>query len=190
MTRPPLDVAHLPELLDDLDQSASELLRLVDDPAVWIKGPAPRWNVGQNVEHVGRSLALTADAFERASDALARGALPDRPWRDPVQWVFVKVVTGARFPRGARAPAPSKPQTSPERDRALYDVAEGVRRHRRVTDQLSPEGRERIWVWNPFVPRFRWHYTLPEMIRVHASHNRHHAMLIREAIAAPSAAHP
>jgi hypothetical protein len=190
MTRPPLDAAHLPELLDDLDHSVSELLRLVDDPVVWMLGPAPRWNVGQHVEHVARSMALSAEAFERASDALARGALEARPWRDPLQWVFVRVVTGARFPRGGRSPAVSTPQLSPDRERVLYDVAEGARRHRTIVDRLTPEAREQLWIWNPFVPKFRWHYTLPEMVRVQANHNRHHARTVSEAIAAPIGSGP
>ena len=188
MTRTPLDDAHLPDLLGDLDLSVSDLLHLVDDPAVWIKGPAGKWNVGQHVEHVARSMAMTADAFERAGDALLRGTMEKRPWRDPLQWVFVRMITASRFPRGARSPSASHPQTSPERARALHDVVENARRHRIIADRLTPEQRAAIWIWNPFVPKFRWHYTLPEMLRVHASHNRHHALMATEAIASSGAA--
>jgi hypothetical protein len=181
MTPPvPVDAEHLPELLDDLDQAAAALLEVVADESHWTLRPASGWSIGQHVEHVARSLALTAQGFERAADALARDQLPKRPWRDPLQAVFVKVVTGRRFPRGGRSPAPSRPDPTPDRARALYDVTEGASRHRRIADHLQPAARERVWIWNPFVPRFKWHYTLPEIVRVQANHTRHHMLQITE----------
>jgi len=93
----PVDVDHLPELRDELDQPAAALLAVVAREADWTLRRASGWSIGQHVEHVARSLALTAQGFERAVDALERDALPKRPWRDPLQAVFVKVVTGRRF---------------------------------------------------------------------------------------------
>ena len=175
MTPPvPVDAEHLPELLDELDQEAAHLLVGVTEESDWTLRPPTGWSVGQHVEHVARSLALTAEAFERASDSLLRDDLPKRPWRDPLQAVFVKVVTGKRFPRGGRAPAPARPGPTPDRARALYDVGEGARRHRHIVDRLQPEARARIWIWNPFVPKFKWHYTLPEIVRVQTNHIAHH----------------
>jgi len=183
MIPPALDTAHVPQLLDDLDLSTAELLERVADPAAWTHGPPHRWTVGQHVEHVARSLAIAADAFERAADAHTRGTLPKRPWRDPLQSVFVRVVTGARFPRGGRSPAVSRPAKLPDRERSIHDVAEGARRYRILADRLTPGQHEQIWIWNPYVPRFKWHYLLPEILRVQANHNRHHALLIDEALA-------
>jgi len=181
MTPPvPVDVEHLSELLDELDQTAAALPAVVADESDWTLRPATGWSIGQHVEHVARSLALTAQAFERAVDALERDALPKRPWRDPLQAVFVKVVTGRRFPRGGRSPAPARPDAAPDRTRALYDVTEGARRHRRVADHLPPAARDRVWIWNPFVPKFKWHYTLPEIVRVQKNHIEHHMHLIAE----------
>jgi len=181
MTPPvPVDVEHLPELLDELDRNAAALLEVVATEADWTLRRTSGWSIGQHVEHVARSLALTAQGFERAVDALERDALPKRPWRDPLQAVFVKVVTGRRFPRGGRSPAPARPDPVPDRTRALYDVTEGAHRHRRVVDHLQPAARERVWIWNPFVPKFKWHYLLPEIVRVQTNHIEHHKLLIME----------
>jgi hypothetical protein len=181
MTPPvPVDVEHLPELLDELDRNAAALLVAVANEADWTLRRASGWSIGQNVDHVARSLALTAQGFERAVDALERDDLPKRPWRDPLQAVFVKVVTGKRFPRGGRSPAAARPDPAPDRTRALYDVTEGAHRHRRIVDHLQPAGRERVWIWNPFVPKFKWHYLLPEIVRVQTNHIEHHRLLIVE----------
>jgi len=37
------------------------------------------------------------------------------------------------------------------------------------------------WTANPFVPR--WHYTLPELVRVQTVHVRHHLRLMQESVA-------
>ncbi len=178
----PVDVDHLPQLLDELDDAATRMVRMVaQDESVWTMRQGNRWSFGQHVEHVARSLALTALALERAADTLDHGQLPKRPWRDPLQAIFVAVVTGRRFPRGGRAPAPARPSETPDRSRAAYDVSEGARRHRRVTDRLSPGGRQQMWIWNPFVPRFKWHYTLPEIVRVQTNHIAHHHGLASDA---------
>jgi hypothetical protein len=134
----PTDVTHLPDLLDDLDHAVAQMKTAVDDPSIWTRGPAGRWTLGQHVEHSARLLAMSALEFERASDALTRGQLPKRPWRDPIQGIFVKVVTGKRFPRGARSPGGGRPAAMPDRMRALHDLEEGARRHRIVADRLAP----------------------------------------------------
>lgn len=178
----PIDVAHLPELLDDLDHAVAEMTAGVRDQAIWTVARPGHWTVGQHVEHSARLLAMSALEFERASDALALGQLPGRPWRDPIQGIFVRVITGKRFPRGSRSPSPGRPSSTPDRSRALHDLEEGARRHRIVADRLPPEARERIWIWNPYAPKLRWHYTLPEIVRVQANHVRHHLLLVNETL--------
>jgi hypothetical protein len=180
-----LDAARLPALLDDLDASLRELVAPFErGGAGWDRGPAGRWTAGQHVEHVGRILAVGADALERAADALRRGDLERRPWRDPIQAWFVGVVT-RKFPRGGRSPKSSIPGATPGREAAFALVAQGAVRHRAVADRLNQDERERLWIWNPYAPRLRWHYTLPEIVRVQASHARHHARGAAEAALGP-----
>jgi hypothetical protein len=173
--------ARLPGLLDDLDAALRELTApFAREAAGWDRGPEGKWSAGQHVEHVGRILAVGADALERAASDLRRGDLPHRPWRDPIQALFVRVVT-REFPRGARAPKPTLPAPTPDRERTLALVAQGAVRHRALAESLTEAERDRLWIWNPYAPRLRWHYTLPEIVRVQATHARHHARSVVEA---------
>jgi hypothetical protein len=82
------------------------------------------------------------------------------------------------MPRGGRAPAVAQPGAAPERAAVTARLTGAVDRHRAAGAALAPGERDRLWIPNPFMPR--WHYTLPEMVRVHAVHARHHAKLIGE----------
>lgn len=169
-----LDGVNLPALLDELDIALQELVKPFDhDPARWSSAAGGKWSPGQHIEHVGHVLAIGADALERAAQELLRGDLPARPWRDPFQYLFVGVVT-RRFPSGGRAPSGSVPAAAPERDRTIARLAQGLLRHRALSDRLTVEQRNRLWIWNPYAPRLRWHYTFPEVVRVQTTHANHH----------------
>lgn len=184
-----LNAPRLPVLLDDLDAALRELIAPFErGGAGWDRGPADGWTAGQHVEHVGRVLAMSADALERAGDALRRGDLGRRPWRDPIQALFVGMIT-RKYPRGGRSPKGGLPGPSPGREVAFTLVAQGAVRHRAVAEALTEAERDRLWIWNPYAPKLRWHYTLPEIVRVHATHARHHARGAAEAAApGPSSA--
>ena len=168
-------------LLDDMDRALGEFTTSLDeDPDLWVCGPRGKWTAGQHADHIGRVLALTADRLEAGAEKLRRGTLKRRPWRDPLQAFFVRLVTREPFPRGGKAPRNARPLDAPDRASTLQRIAEGAARHRALALSLTPEERERLWFWNPFI-RLPWHYTLPEILRVHATHTRHHARLAREA---------
>jgi hypothetical protein len=169
-----LDGVNVPALLDELDLALQELVAPFEhDPARWSEAHDGRWSPGQHVEHVGHVLAIGADALERAAEELVRGDLAARPWRDPLQALFVHAVT-KRFPSGGRAPSGSVPSASPARDRTIARLAQGLLRHRTVSERLTTEQRDRLWIWNPYAPRLRWHYTFPEVVRVQTTHAHHH----------------
>ena len=47
-------------------------------------------------------------------------------------------------------------------------------RLRSLGERLTAAERDCLWIWNPdFVTT--WHYRLPEAVRIHAVHARHHA---------------
>ena len=110
---------------------------------------------------------------------LRAGTLWPCPRRGPLQtlWIGLVVKIG-RLPRGGRAPAKFLPAASPDHAATLEKIRLLVERHRRIGAGLSAGDRDRLWIRNPFLPR--WQYTLPEVIRVHAVHARHHARLVRE----------
>jgi hypothetical protein len=66
------------------------------------------------------------------------------------------------------------------REETLARLAEVARRHRALAQHVAPEAADRLWAPNPFRPK--WHHRLPEMLRMHAVHARHHGMLVRETL--------
>ncbi len=177
---------NLEALLDDLDSSVRELLELLEqDPVLWGRGRPGKWTAGQHVDHVGRMLGVGADRLEQSAKRLEDGTLGRRPWRDPLQAWFVRLATGSRFPKGGKAIKEGTPAASPERMKSLARLRSNVERFRALARRLTPEQRDRLWFWNPFIP-LPWHYTFPEMIRVQANHTRHHANGVREALWLPA----
>ncbi len=177
-----LDGSRLPALLDDLEAAVREFRTIFEnDASGWSRGPSGKWTAGQHADHVAVVLALVAGNFEVAADQLRQGTIGPRPWRDPLQALAVWVLTREPFPRGGKAPDFAAPGPTPSRDQVFARMAEGAARHRAVAEPLSPEQCDRLWIWNPFAPKLRWHYTLPEMVRVHATHTRHHLRLAKAA---------
>jgi len=169
-----LDGENVPALIDELDLTLQDLVAPFEhDLALWSKAPDGKWSPGQHVEHVGHVLAIGADALERAAEELVRGDLPARPWRDPIQSLFVLALT-RRFPSGGKAPSGSVPSATPERERTIARLAQGLLRHRTLAERLTTDQRDQLWIWNPYAPRLRWHYTFAEVVRVQTTHTQHH----------------
>ena len=177
-----IDGNHLEALLDDMDAALRELLEPLErDPILWDRGVPGKWTAGQHVDHVSWILGLSAERLERNAEELLRGTLARRPWRDPLQAWFVHLVTGPRFPKGGKAIRETRPAPRPEPGEALERLRNNAARHRAVAAKLTPEQRDRLWFWNPFI-RLPWHYTFPEVIRVQANHARLHAAGVKEAL--------
>jgi len=171
-------------LAADLDAAIAELIAaLGQNPAQWERGRPGRWTVGQHAAHVGITLGRTADEFEAAERSLRAGTLAPVPAkRDLLQRLFVGLVAGRGYmPRGGKTAAWAVPPERPERQAALDALRRGADRHRALGGRLDALERDRLWIVNPFMAR--WHYRLPEMVRVHAVHARHHAKQIADIVA-------
>ena len=59
-------------------------------------------------------------------------------------------------------------------------MREAVGRFRALGAGLDPAARDRLWIRNPNMPTMRWHYSLPESVRIQAVHVRHHGTQIAE----------
>ena len=172
-----MDGAHAEELLADLDLALAELEGVADQR--WDRGIPGKWTGGKHVAHIAVTMAESAEILEKAAALHRAGFLPPRPRRGPMQWLWVHlVIAPGRLPRGGKAAARFVPEGQPKRADTLRELHELVARHRALTQSLSPAERDRLWIPNPFLPP--WHYTLPEILRVHAVHARHHAKLIAE----------
>ena len=148
-------------------------------PQLWSRAKPGKWTAGQHVDHVAVTMGLSADALEEREPMLRAGTLRARPRRGLLQSLWIQlVVKSGKIPRGGRAPEKFLPAASPEPEATLEKIRRLFERHRAVGAALSADDRDRLWIRNPFLPR--WQYTLPEVIRVHAVHARHHARSVRE----------
>lgn len=184
-----LTADHIPALLDDFGAANAEMKALaLQAPAHWNRGLPGKWTIGQHVEHVGRMEALSAERLEEAATKLRERTLEPRPRRGFLQSLFVGLVTGQRFPRGGKTVERGAPSAATiERDQAFALLDQGLSRHRAVAESLTREQQEQIWFWNPYA-KFRWHYLLPEILRVHANHTRHHTRQCAEYLLAAGVA--
>ncbi len=183
MTEPiALDGEHWSELAGDLDRAATEITMLIAvNPPRWTRGRPGKWTVGQHAEHVAIAMELPLPRFEESLERLHAGTLPPVPWRGPLQALFVgHVVRRGRMPRGGPARKESFPGPAPDRDDVIARIAAAASRYRALGRGLDAPSLDRLWVRNPFMKLMRWHYTLPEMTRMHAVHIRHHARQIAE----------
>lgn len=164
----------------ELDEGVRALAAPVEsDPALWERGRQGKWTAGQHVAHVGVIMTRTADAFESAEQALRAGTLPPAPRRGLLQKLVVKMLAEkGTMPRGARTVPTAIPPERPSARATLEALRRDAERHRVVGSRLSAAERDRLWIRNPIRPV--WHYRLPEMVRVHAVHARHHRKLIDE----------
>lgn len=130
--------------------------------------------------HVGIALERTAGDFQRAEQALRAGTLAPVPARrSPLARLFLAIVGGGGYmPRGVRTADWAVPRGASDRRTTLETLRQGAARHIDLGLRLDPAERDRLWIANPF--RAGWHYRLPEMVRVHAVHARHHAKQVAE----------
>ena len=179
-----MTAADFDSFADDLDAAVAELIAAIgQDPTPWERRPGDRWTVGQHAAHVAITLRRTADEFEAAERSLRAGTLPPVPAkRTLLNRVFLWLVAGRGvMPRGAKTADWAVAPERPERQATLDALRQGAERHRALGGRLDHAERDRLWIVNPF--RTRWHYRLPEMVRVHAVHARHHAKQVAEIVA-------
>ena len=181
-----LDGENFPALCADLDEAVRELTSAVErDASLWTRGRPGKWSAGQQIAHVGVMVTRMVEAFEAVEPALRARTLPMVPRRGLLQTMFMKVVVEHGFmPSGARAGAASLPPDRPELAVTLAALRRDAGRLRSLGERLGAAERDQLWIWNPdFVTT--WAYRLPEAVRIHAVHARHHA----RSIAAVGAGH-
>jgi hypothetical protein len=168
-------------VLADFDAAIREFLPpLAGDPALWTRARPGTWSAGQHAEHVAVVLGDTAASLEQNLASLRARTLPPKPWRDPLQalWVAIAVERG-KLPRGGKTPQRLEATPAPDRTAVLARIPREAARIRAIGNPLEPAQRDRLWIPNPFVT-FGWHYTFTEILRVQAVHTRHHGRQIEE----------
>jgi hypothetical protein len=178
--------AVYPELIADLQRALGELTAPTEgDPARWTAGQPGKWTAGQHTEHVIVVMERTAADFAAAERTLHAGGLGPPPGRGPLQRLWVSLLFRGWMPRGIPTSPFAHPGDHPERAAVVARGERALAAHAEIGARLPHEGRDRLWIPNPFRPA--WRYTLPEMVRVHAVHARHHAKQIAAIVAAAGA---
>jgi hypothetical protein len=183
-----IDGAHYNELIEDLVRAVGELTAILDRPGAWERSKPGKWSGGQHAEHLALAMEVTLEAFADRLRERGDGTLPPVPGRGPLQSLFFRtIVRPGRIPRGGTAIEPTRPAALPERAVIEGRLRDDAERYRSMARGLDAAALDRLWIRNPFMTMLRWHYTLPEMVRMHAVHVRHHAAQIHE-LAEPAAA--
>jgi len=183
MAAPGTSGARFDALIADLEAALAEIAALTEgEQARWKRGRPGKWNAGQHTDHVVTVMEHTAADFVAAEPALRDGSLAPPAPRGGLERLWVSTLFRGWMPRGGRTVKRAEPEGYPDRAQVLERGRQAIERHRELGARLTPDERDRLWIANMFMPK--WRYTLPEMVRVHAVHVRHHAKQIAEAMGA------
>lgn len=140
------------------------LTDLEDD--AWHAAPAGKWSVGQIVDHLATSLDLVAEAFEHRAK---KTGMERRS--TPKQALFRHLVLSAgRLPKGRKTPPQAAPDDRPDPELITAEFRMGVERTTRLTEGWPTVRQESVFVAHPVLGDLN----LPEWIRFHYVHCRHH----------------
>lgn len=138
----------------------------------WHRAPAGKWSIAQILSHLAIGIDLVGVAFEKRFDKndMRRRATPR-------QALLRHVMLGVgKFPTSVESPALACPPDRPEPEQVTAEFRIGVERLGRLVDQLPEGGQTEIFVAHPFLGDLN----LPEWVRFHYIHCRHHSTQIEK----------
>lgn len=138
----------------------------------WYRAPAGKWNSAQIVEHLSISLEGSGRAFDTHRDKPAMVRRPKSRVERVASFLILKV---GWFPPGREAPKGSRPAEHVDREYAELHFREGVERFDKIAPGLLTSRSHDLFVKHPRLGDL----TLPEWMRFHVVHCRHHAKQIR-----------
>ena len=141
--------------------------------ADWYRAPAGKWNSAQIVEHLAISLEGSGKGFDSRRD---KPPMVRRPMTAAERVASFLILTVGWFPPGREAPAISLPADKVDRNKAEQHFREGVERFNRIAPELLVSRPRDLFVKHPRLGDL----TLPEWMRFHLIHSRHHARQISE----------
>lgn len=145
----------------------------------WHRGPPGKWTIAQIVEHLSIGVDLVATLFERRADASGM-----RRRSKPYQSVLRQLLLGVgRIPSGLKAPEVSRPSDHPDPELITAQFRMGVERLKGFDEAWPDERKGNVFVAHPLLGDLN----LPEWVRFHYLHCRHHAGQIKRRRAGLSA---
>lgn len=164
MTRTSVSLSSLPDLV--LGPLAGK------SDADWYRAPAGKWNAAQIVEHLSISLEGSGLGFDSRRN---KPPMERRPRTGGERLASFLILRVGWFPPGREAPAGSRPAGQVDRRYAEAHFREGVERFDRIAPELLITRPRDLFVKHPRLGDL----TLPEWMRFHLIHCRHHARQIR-----------
>jgi len=143
--------------------------------AEWQRRPAGKWTPAQIVEHLAIGLVWSAEKFRAR-----RGHEPmQRRRQTPAERIAKFLILGVGwYPQGRKAPEGTVPAAGITRAGAEAHFLAGVAAWEQLAGELLPSRRSDLFVKHPRLGDL----TMPEWVRFHVVHARHHARQIRERV--------
>jgi hypothetical protein len=140
----------------------------------WHRAPPGKWTVAQIVQHLAISIDVVAKLFAERGE---KGGMRRRA--KPHETVMRHLVLGAgRIPGLPRVSDLANPEEDPDPDLITAQLRMGVEEFTRLANEWPEARREDVFVRHPLLGDLN----LPEWVRFHYLHCRHHAREIRDRV--------
>jgi len=138
----------------------------------WHRAPKGKWTVAQIVAHLATSVDLSSSTFEKRKEkyGMFRRSTPGQAVLRNL------LLTIGRFPPGRKAGEATTPPAQPDVDLVSAQFRMGVERFTTMADTWPKSRQDEVFVQHPFLGDLN----LPEWVRFHYIHARHHAKQIAD----------
>ncbi|MBI4502396.1 MAG: DinB family protein [Gemmatimonadetes bacterium] len=141
------------------------------EPEDWHRGPAAKWTIAQVVAHLALGVDLSSSVFAQRAE---KTGMIRRS--NPGQAVLRHLLLGfGKFPPGRQAPETTRPPEKPDPEIVAAQYRMGVERFATMAETWPEKRQMEIFVKHPLLGDLN----LPEWIRFHYVHARHHVKQIQ-----------
>ncbi len=142
------------------------------EPADWHKAPRGKWTIAQIVAHLALGVDRSSAVFEERSkkEGMIRRSTPGQAVLRHLTLMLGK------FPPGRKATERSRPGDTPDADLATAQFRMGLERFGTLVETWPEKRQVEVFVAHPVLGDLN----LPEWVRFHYVHARHHARQIRD----------
>lgn len=141
--------------------------------ADWQRAPAGKWTSAQIVEHLAIGIAGSADKFAERRE---RPPMTRRPRRLIERIAGVAILGWGWYPQGFKAPEGTVPAAHITRAAAEAHFRDGIAKWEALEQDLLPRRPRDLFLKHPRLGDL----TMPEWVRFHLVHARHHARQIKQ----------
>jgi hypothetical protein len=138
----------------------------------WQKAPGDKWTIAQIVAHLAAGVDRSSAVLEEraAKKGMVRRTTPGQA---VLRHLLLMV---GKFPPRMEAPTATTPTERPDPDLVSAQFRMGVERFVTMAENWPPEHQLEVFVAHPFLGDLN----LPEWVRFHYLHARHHSRQIRD----------